>query len=91
MAFVTKSYRTDPPHRAKFRSLAVRWFQRVATNLLLCIIGRGSRPPDLALAQMAGGLWGLLGEYSRSLERTRRIREEFEGSTEAVTGRASPA
>ena len=73
MAFVAKSYRTDPTQRAKFRRVVGRWFWRRSLHALLCATGRVRRPVGLAVAQLAGGLVGLLGEYSRSERRVRRL------------------
>ncbi len=73
MAFVTKSYRTDPAHRSKFRRLVVRWFGRRVWQMVLCSTGLTRRPVGLAAAQLAGGIVGLLGEYSRSERRVRRL------------------
>jgi GT2 family glycosyltransferase len=73
MAFVTKSYRTDPPHRSKFRRLVVRWFGRRVWQMTLSATGRIQRPMGLAAAQLAGGVVGLFGEYARSERRVRRL------------------
>jgi len=73
MAFVTKSYRTDPAYRPRFRRLVVRWFGRRVWQIVLASTGRIHRPIGLAAAQLAGGVVGLLGEYSRSKRRVRRL------------------
>jgi GT2 family glycosyltransferase len=73
MAFVTKSYRTDPVHRPKFRRMVVRWFGRRIWQLALAATGRIQRPVGLAAAQLGGGIVGLFGEYSRSERRVRRL------------------
>jgi GT2 family glycosyltransferase len=73
MAYVAKSYRTDPEQRPKFRRLVVQWFWRRSLHAALCITGRVRRPAGLAMAQLAGGLVGLCGEYSRSERRVRRL------------------
>jgi GT2 family glycosyltransferase len=72
MAFVTKSYRTDPAHRPKFRRMVVRWFGRRVWQMVLSATGRIQRPVGLPAAQLAGGIVGLFGEYSRSERRVRR-------------------
>jgi glycosyltransferase involved in cell wall biosynthesis len=71
MAFVGKSYRTDPEQRGKFRRLILQWYWRRALHVALCVTGHAKRPLGLALAQFAGGLVGLFGEYSRSQRRIR--------------------
>jgi glycosyltransferase involved in cell wall biosynthesis len=73
MAFVAKSYRTDPTQRAKFRRVVARWFWRRSLHTVLCATGRVRRPVGLAAAQLAGGVVGLLGEYSRSERRVRKL------------------
>lgn len=74
-AFISKSYRTDPANRAKLRRTSRAWlFSHVRRNLL-GLLGRGD-PLDLSLAHFAGGLVGLLGEYSRSQRRVDLIRRE---------------
>jgi glycosyltransferase involved in cell wall biosynthesis len=73
MAFVGKSYRTDREQRAKFRRLIVQWFWRRSSHAVLCATGHARRPVGLALAQLAGGVVGLFGEYSRSERRMRRL------------------
>lgn len=76
MAFVTKSYRTDPTHRPKFRRMVIRWFGRRFWQMTLSATGRIQRPMGLTAAQLAGGVVGLLGEYSRSERRVRRLAAE---------------
>ena len=73
MAFVAKSYRTDPTQRGKFRRVVARWFWRRSLHTVLCATGRVRRPVGLAVAQLTGGIVGLLGEYSRSERRVRRL------------------
>jgi GT2 family glycosyltransferase len=79
MAFVTKSYRTDPEQRGKFRRFLVWWFGRRVSHVAFCITGHARRPVGLALAQLAGGIVGLFGEYSRSERRVRRLLAAHEG------------
>jgi hypothetical protein len=75
MAFVSKSYRTDPSQRAKFRRLVVHWFGRRVWQLMRGSSGPNGWPVELSAAQLAGGVVGLLGEYSRSQQRVRRLIE----------------
>jgi len=74
MTFVAKSYRADPDQRGKFRRVIVQWFWRRSSHALLCATGHARRPVGLAMAQLAGGVVGLFGEYSRSERRIRRRR-----------------
>jgi hypothetical protein len=78
MAFVSKSYRTDPEQRAKFRHLVVRWFGKRIWQLVRGSTGPNGWPIELSAAQLAGGVVGLLGEYSRSQRRVRRLVEAAE-------------
>jgi hypothetical protein len=40
-------------------------------------MGRHVLPPGMILAELWGGVMGLLREYPRSLKRTERIRRQF--------------
>ncbi len=79
MAFVTKSYRSDPARRRRFRGLVIWWFQDQARRLFRSLIGRHPLSPDLVMAELTGGLVGLLGEYPRSQRRVERIRRMATG------------
>ena len=74
MAFVAKTYASDPAQRLRLRRL-VRWWFRYQLRLL-----RGSAPepvpPRFVRAELLGGVTGLLGEYGRSARRARRLREQ---------------
>ncbi len=74
MAFVAKSYAADPSQRAKFRRLLVWWVGRAARMLADRARGRSAPPVDLVLAELAGGVAGLCGEYGRSRRRLDRRR-----------------
>jgi len=73
VAFAVKSWRTDPPMRARWRALLVWWFGKQITDLFQAVAGRVSRPPSLILAELAGGIVGLTGEYGRSCRRAQRL------------------
>lgn len=73
MAFLQKTYRTDPEQRPTIRRL-VGWWLRYEAGL----VRRGARGGDkrgtkLVLAELSGGLSGLTGAYARSQRRTRKI------------------
>jgi len=74
MAFIAKTYRTDPEQRGKLRRI-VRWWLGDQLGMLRRSLG-GSAPisADLAFAELAGGLVGLCGSYRRSLRRVAAIR-----------------
>jgi glycosyltransferase involved in cell wall biosynthesis len=76
MAYIVKSYRLNPAHRRRFRLLgisALRYYLRMG---ILSALDRYQHPwtLDLALAELAGALKGLAGEYDRSARRTNSIR-----------------
>ncbi len=76
MAFLEKARRTDPGMR-RLQDAMVRWWFR---DKLISLAGALRaldlmRACDLA-AELRGAIQGLLGEYDRSLARSRRIREQ---------------
>lgn len=74
MAFATKTYRLDPEGRPKLRCL-VRWFFRTQLREAgSAVIGGRRESRDAALAELRGGVAGLLGTYARSRRRSRRRR-----------------
>jgi GT2 family glycosyltransferase len=77
MAFIAKSYQSDPEESAKWRRLLGWWFQHQLRQFLRSLLGRHALTPDLVLAELSGGVVGLLGEYSRSLKRTEAIRRQY--------------
>jgi starch synthase len=82
MAFAVKTYRSDPAGRRKLRRL-IRWF--FTGNLREARHNR--RNPalrDAALAELRGGLLGLLGTYGRSQRRTGRLRRALGAPTVAI-------
>ncbi len=74
MAFVGKSYAAEPEQRASFRSLVTWWFSRGARLLVRRVRGAEAPPVELVLAELAGGVAGLCGEYGRSRRRMARLR-----------------
>src|SRR4029453_3711949 len=74
MAFVGKSYAAEPSQRAKFRRLVMWWLGRAGRLLALRVAGRVAPPADLVLAELAGGVVGICGEYGRSRRRLERLR-----------------
>ena len=84
MAFVAKSYSAEPAQRAKFRRL-VRWWVARAAGLLARRMHGGAAPPlDLVLAELAGGVRGICGEYGRSRRRVERLRSLARPQGESV-------
>jgi glycosyltransferase involved in cell wall biosynthesis len=77
MAFVAKTYRTDPEQRPKLRRLIRWWFEYQSRELVRSVVRRHPLTPDLVLAELAGGVVGLAGTYERSRRRIRRLRDRF--------------
>lgn len=75
MAFVEKSWRSDPAYRGRFARLVAWWFQDQARQLARALLGRHVLPAGMVWAELRGGIQGLFGEYGRSQRRVRRIRE----------------
>lgn len=84
MAYAVKTYRCDPRGRPKLRRLG-RWF--FATQLGEARRGIASGDAELrdaALAELRGGVAGLLGTYGRSRRRSRRWRRAHGNPTVAI-------
>lgn len=77
MAFVIKSYQSDPPQRSQLRHLVVWWFKNQLRQLRERLRGRHPLPMSMLLSELWGGIVGLLGEYRRSLRRIEQIRRQF--------------
>lgn len=77
MAFVVKSYRSDPAYRSSWKKLVTWWFLDQARQLLRSLMGRHVLPPSMIAIELWGGVVGLLGEYDRSLRRIAKIRSEY--------------
>jgi GT2 family glycosyltransferase len=74
MAYVDKTYRSDPAYRPQLRRMVRWWFSDQVGQLWLGLRGRHPLPPRLIAAEFLGGLAGLSGTYSRSRRRTQQIR-----------------
>jgi len=71
MAYTSKCYRHDLSQRPKIRRWVLWWFAFHLSKILAPVV-RGDRnrwPLDLVIAELFGGVVGLLGEYDRSLRR----------------------
>lgn len=75
MAFVFKSYKTDVAQRPNLRRLVFWWFRSCLRNLQKSVMGKHVLPPDMLLAQLWGGIIGLLWAYPRSVKRIDQIRK----------------
>jgi hypothetical protein len=81
MAFVVKSYQTDESQRGKFRALVRWWFKEQLLQLGKSLVGNDVLPSKMILAELWGGIQGLLGEYERSQRRTAEIRQQTQTTT----------
>lgn len=77
MAFIVKCFKADPPQRAKITLLVIWWFLHQLWHLRKSFQGRDALPPNLILAELAGGLFGLFGAYQQSVKRTEKIKQKF--------------
>jgi hypothetical protein len=75
MAFLAKTYAADPAMRPRVRAMVLWWLGYAVRNLGGIAARRQPGTPDLALAELAGGLAGLTGSYRRSRRRTEAIRK----------------
>jgi glycosyltransferase involved in cell wall biosynthesis len=74
MAFVEKSYRNDPPQRARFRRLVIWWIGDQISQLWETLRGKHVLPFSMIFAEFCGGIVSMFGEYSRSLKRVATVR-----------------
>lgn len=77
MAFVVKSYMHDTTQRSNLRRLVAWWFKYQFRELWKSLMGKNVSAPDLILAEIWGGLVGLVIAYPRSVKRTEAIRKHF--------------
>lgn len=77
MAFISKCYQEDPVQRAKLRYLVVWWFRYQLRQFIHSLMTTQVRYSRMILAEIWGGGVGLLGEYSRSTKRIKKIHEQF--------------
>ncbi|BAZ11714.1 family 2 glycosyl transferase [Calothrix sp. NIES-4071] len=72
-SYITKCYLSDPSQRQKLRHLILWWFNYELRQLSESLLGKHPLSPNILLAELLGGITGLLGEYSRSKKRTEKI------------------
>jgi glycosyltransferase involved in cell wall biosynthesis len=77
MAFVIKSYGSDPPQRSQLRRLIFWWLKYQVRQVKARLRGRHPLPLPMLLSEFWGGIVGLFGEYPRSLKRVEQIRRQF--------------
>ena len=71
MAYISKTYQTDASQRSIIRRWVWWWAAYQASKILVPFLrkSRNSWPIDMVIAEVAGGVVGLMGEYGRSLRR----------------------
>jgi GT2 family glycosyltransferase len=74
MAFVAKTYASDPVQREKLRHLVRWWSMHQANELRHGFRRRNGATPRLVSAEIVGGVVGLAGTYQRSTRRVERLR-----------------
>jgi GT2 family glycosyltransferase len=79
MAFVSKSWKTDPTQRPKIRRWILWWLSYQLSKVFVPFLRRNRKPwPwDLVTSEIAGGVAGLFGEYKRSQARVEAIRRQY--------------
>jgi len=79
MAFLTKSWRTDPVARQKLQRWVLWWASYQFSKILVPFLrkNRKSWPWDMVLAEIGGAIAGICGAYDRSLARVERLRRQF--------------
>ncbi len=73
MAFVAKSWQSDPAQRSLFRQLIHWWFTDQFLQIKQRLRHRHPLPLSMIWAELSGGLVGLMGEYARSRQRIAQI------------------
>ena len=75
MAFIVKCRRTDRELAQRQAAMIRWWFVHHGLALARSVRRRQWRRARFVVAELHGGVQGLLGEYDRSIGRSRRIRE----------------
>jgi len=80
MAFVMKTWETDPASRLKLSMMIFGFFRYITGLAVLSAVGRyrvHQWAPDLAVWELVGAVQGLAGEYGRSRRRIAAIKARF--------------
>jgi GT2 family glycosyltransferase len=77
MAFLAKTYGSDVSHRPQVRRLTLWWFETHLRELIASLRGNHILPARMILAELWGGIVGILIAYPRSVSRLKRIRRQF--------------
>lgn len=89
MAFVAKTWRSDPAERWKLARLVPWWLRSMSRELARARRGHSDLPADLVAAELRGGLVGLSGSYARSRRRSGRIAREAGAAAAAAAASAA--
>lgn len=76
MAFLAKTWASDRQERPKLRRMRSWWLRNQGRQVAKSVLGRHALPPRMLLAELAGGLRGMAGEYARSRRRVAAIRDD---------------
>ena len=76
MAFLTKSRRSDPGLNRKHAAILRWWLLDKLADLAVAACRLRFRELGFLAAELWGGILGMAGEYDRSLQRVRKIREQ---------------
>jgi GT2 family glycosyltransferase len=78
MAYINKSWRHDAAHRPEIRRWVWWWLCYQLSKLFAPFLRRNRAhwPWDMVVAEVAGAIVGLCGEYDRSIARVERVRRE---------------
>jgi GT2 family glycosyltransferase len=79
MAFVSKSWNTDPAQRPQIRRWILWWLSYQLSKIFVPFLRRNRKrwPWDLVTSEIVGGVAGLFGEYRRSEARIEAIRRQY--------------
>jgi glycosyltransferase involved in cell wall biosynthesis len=75
MAFLMKSWRSDPLMHKRQMATIAWWFTDRFRHLTAASLGRTAQKPSHIWAELIGGIKGIFGEYDRSKARVKAIEE----------------
>ena len=79
MAYLVKCWRQNPTERASIRRWTVWWLCYQLSKIFVPNLRKsaGRWPIDMVVAELAGALVGICGQYDRSIARIARLRRRF--------------